>query len=223
MSSTVRIKDLTPVTSPQKNESLVLDGDSGARRIIYGDLKDNILADNIIKEIGGRNFLLNSDDPAITAVDDASLSITKDIVVEDWNAVDAIHITSTGGNSSVKAYISARRPQDYGYDETTCFTESIFIKNNSTSSVIVDGTNGVSPQTVNGGEAVHVILNCSYDISTYMQIRFSTAASSTDLDVTFWHPKIEIGNTATRWTLAPEDIMRITNDEIDALETDEES
>jgi hypothetical protein len=40
----------------------------------------------------------------------------------------------------------------------------------------------------------------------YQQLNFKTTTAGEEFDITYWHPKLEIGNKPTDWTPAPEDM-----------------
>ena len=122
-----------------------------------------------------------------------------------WGATDAIRCTGTGGSSTIFAVldgvsVNAKSVSDQGY------VHSIYIRNDGANAINITNNNLGSVEYVQSGESRRVVLKNKGNGSNNLQFNFRTAAAGDAIDITYWHPKIELGNVATDWTPAPEDV-----------------
>lgn len=162
--------------------------------------KDSI--DNL--EIGGRNLILNSETKPISKYIDAITTQTG-IAVSEWSTNNAIRsygvcnsnkifgTLATGSSSPASALGQA-------------YVHSIYVKNNGETPIIISNNGIGGSRTIQPGESTRVILHGTGDNARYLQFVFFSSNLDDAFDVTYWHPKIEIGDKATDWTPAPEDV-----------------
>ena len=162
--------------------------------------KDSI--DNL--EIGGRNLILNSETKPISEYIDAITTQTG-IAVSEWSTNNAIRsygvcnsnkifgTLATGSSSPASALGQA-------------YVHSIYVKNNGETPIIISNNGIGGSRTIQPGESTRVILHGTGDNARYLQFVFFSSNLGDAFDVTYWHPKIEIGDKATDWTPAPEDV-----------------
>lgn len=162
--------------------------------------KDSI--DNL--EIGGRNLILKSETKPISKYIDAITTQTG-IKVSEWGTNNAIRsygvcnsnkifgTLTTGSSSPVSALGQA-------------YVHSIYVKNNGETPIIISNNGIGGSRTIQPGESTRVILHGTGDNARYLQFVFFSSNLDDAFDVTYWHPKIEIGDKATDWTPAPEDV-----------------
>ena len=167
------------------------------------------MSDGVIKEIGGRNLIYNAENPTLTPYGGSSTQKENGIIVSEWNANNAIRVTTTGGSDMLKGYISMSPAnlQGLGYTEPMVVTESIYIKNNSNQPMIVRVNGSDNSINVGANEVKKIVISFRVTVNISLQIQFHAQSASDNLDFTFWHPKIEIGSTATRWTPSPDFIQ----------------
>lgn len=163
-------------------------------------------------EVGGRNLLLNSADPAIHASGSSTFTVTKNQSVSAWNANTAIKVAGTGGTSQNVFYLGGVSA-DIAYNSAVSVNEEkysfgVYVKNNhatNSCTVRVSPTGNPQDVTLAPGESKFVSNHATGNGSSVLQIVFRTPSAGDAFDVTFWHPKIELGTFATDWTPAPED------------------
>lgn len=169
--------------------------------------------------IGGRNILLNSAKNFPNAYAGATFTKTSDVAVEEWACTDALRIAGTGGTDPIVALfndsshgLATRGENRQRMKSGQSYTYSVYIKNNSAeTSVRLKGNGFAEYDTVAPGEITR--WSRTYKIGTpgdgvlrpYIQFNLQTVTAGDAFDVTFWHPQIELGNTVTAWTPAPED------------------
>lgn len=149
--------------------------------------------------VGGRNLILYSDDLSKWVVE-SGVTLSKE---DEWYKITAAHNSSRCG-----VY------QDISVKHNTTYTLSVYCKN------------GSRPPYIGGGPMAHSSLNFGYNDSVSnashgtRYIKTLTTGSSDDIwriylcinpnDVGqyayFKLPKLELGNIATDWTPAPEDV-----------------
>lgn len=156
-------------------------------------------------EIGGRNILIGSATALPKAYSGATLNIAANTTVAEWNASDAIRVYGTGGTSTtVATYTGSVTKKSQNQQQ---YVGSIYIKNNSSDELMIYPNGIGTEKTVAGGTSTRVVIDDIVgDGSHNLQFSFRTATAGETFDFVFWHPKIEIGNRATDWTPAPEDV-----------------
>lgn len=162
--------------------------------------KDSI--DNL--EIGGRNLILKSETKPISKYIDAITTQTG-IKVSEW-----------GTNNAIRSYGVCNSNKIFGTLATgssspasalgQAYVHSIYVKNNGETPIIISNNGIGGSRTIQPGESTRVILHGTGDNARYLQFVFFSSNLDDAFDVTYWHPKIEIGDKATDWTPAPEDV-----------------
>lgn len=153
-------------------------------------------------EIGGRNLLKNSANMTFLLYGGATATTENNVSVSEWDATDAKRIHGTGGTSIIVGRWNIITPSIDGFP----YTNSIYIKNNHSTNNIIIANNLGGQAIVSAGTAERVIISGVGNGLNYLQFQLRTETAGDEFDVTYWHPKAEIGNKATDWTPAPEDI-----------------
>lgn len=162
-------------------------------------------------EIGGRNYFPNSANMEFNPYGGATLNTEKNITVSEWGATDAIRVYGTSGTDRLTLYQSYIAPPVSGVSPPgvsipgISYVNSIWVKNNHSTNIIIVDNNLGSIEIVTAGEQKRVILTDTGNGKNYVQFRFSVSAVGDAFDITYWHPQVEIGNKATDWTPALED------------------
>lgn len=160
--------------------------------------------------IGGTNLLLDAvaKNPTFYINDVATKkgSVENGVVVAEWGATDATRVTgectSTKNNKNVVSMSGIRHIQS-----KEIYTASIFVKNNGGKGIKVKINSGGSIDILPNEAKRLVFTSKPIDYDFPAQIQFAVLDIDDSFDVTYWHPKIEIGNVATEWSPAPEDIF----------------
>ena len=155
-------------------------------------------------QIGGRNLLLKSATKHISANSGATLAFTDGVSVAEWGATDAIRCTGTGGTDTtfgIMYGVSVNATSVSGQE----YVHSIYIRNDGESRLRVMNNNLGGSIYVEVGESRRVVLNGTGNGEANLALLFRTATAGDAIDITYWHPKIELGNAATDWSPAPED------------------
>jgi len=172
------------------------------------------LYDNV--QVGGRNLIINSTTRRVVPSGTGTIiNHEDDVVVEEWNTSSAKRAYGVGGSSIAFAIFGANRKDTNTTKSGQKYVHSIYIKNNSNNVLNVSDNIGKFEQ-VPSGVAKRVIIHGVGDGKQYLQFVFSTTKAGESFDFTYWQPQIEIGNIATDWTPAPEDVQ----DSIDVVEED---
>lgn len=162
--------------------------------------KDSI--DNL--EIGGRNLILNSETKPISEYIDAITTQTG-ITVSEWSTNNAIRSYGVCNSNKIFGTLatgSSSQASVLGQ----AYVHSIYVKNNGETPIIISNNGIGGSRTIQPGESTRVILHGTGDNARYLQFVFFSSNLGDAFDVTYWHPKIEIGDKATDWTPAPEDV-----------------
>ena len=164
-------------------------------------------------EIGGRNILKNSANMTFSLYGGATAKTDSNVSVSEWGATDAKRIYGTGGTTAIVAYkdITGSSSSVSGVS----YVNSIYIKNNHPTNDIIIANNLGSYVTVSAGTVKRVIMLGIGNGSSNLHFQFRVKTIGATFDVTYWHPKAEIGNKATDWSPAPED----TEDSISKVNT----
>ena len=162
--------------------------------------KDSI--DNL--EIGGRNLILKSETKPISKYIDAITTQTG-IKVSEWGTNNAIRSYGVCNSNKIFGTLAT------GSSSPTsalgqAYVHSIYVKNNGETPIIISNNGIGGSRTIQPGESTRVILHGTGDNARYLQFVFFSSNLDDAFDVTYWHPKIEIGDKATDWTPAPEDV-----------------
>lgn len=165
---------------------------------IEGEFDD---VNEVIYEIGGRNLMLDSENKEFVAYSGSQITIESNITVPEWNTSEAKRAHGTGGTSVLAATIDSK--QNYPKNGTYC--ASIYVKNNGEKTISFGRNPSVSVSVDPGStERVFVAKQQISTESAFIGMYLETVGD--EFDFIYWHPKIEIGSTPTRWTPAPEDI-----------------
>jgi hypothetical protein len=168
-------------------------------------------------EVGGRNLLLNSASRAITPYSDTEATHESNIEVAEWVAKDAKRLYGVCGSTST-IFATLGGTANYGASsQDQSYSATIYIKNNhATNRMTVSANHGNSLlEEVPPGGCKRVELVGLGNGWGYLQLNFKTPAAGDEFDITYWHPKIELGNRPTDWTPAPEDMA--TSDDVDSV------
>lgn len=168
-------------------------------------------------EIGGRNLLLNSEERAITPYSATTATHESNVEVIEWMTVDAKRMYGVCGDSSV-IFGTLGGTANYGASsEEQSYSATIYIKNNhATNTMTVSANHGQSLFVdVPPGNCTRVELVGPGNGWGYLQFNFKVPVAGDEYDISYWHPKIELGNKPTDWTPAPEDMA--TSDDVDTV------
>ena len=155
-------------------------------------------------EIGGRNLILNSETKPISKYIDAITTQTG-ITVSEWGTKNAIRSYGVCNSNKIFGTLATGSSSPTSVLGQT-YVHSIYVKNNGKTPIIISN-NGIGDSlTIQPGESTRVILHGTGDNARYLQFVLLSSNLGDAFDVTYWHPKIEIGNKATDWTPAPEDV-----------------
>ena len=156
-------------------------------------------------KVGGRNYLLSSEELEFNAYSGSAVTKESDITVDEWKATTAKRIYGTRGTSKLAALMS---PTLYFPEIDKEYVGSIHIKNNGTNTIGVGRTyTGTNFIEVPPGQSGRVQFTFTPTVvNTIMQMQIYVDNEGEAFDVTYWRPKWEVGNKATDWTPAPEDI-----------------
>lgn len=170
--------------------------------------------DNI--EIGGRNLLLNSATKEIVPYGDTEAYRDYGGEVSEWNATETFRIYGVGGSNVIFGTLGDSSRLGIA-SESQYYATSIYVRNNSESDEVIVSANHLvgNPQVALAPlESKRVELVGLGNGWGYIQLNFKVPIEGDMFDVTYWHPKFELGNKATDWTPAPEDI----DEDIDAAQ-----
>ena len=174
-------------------------------------------------EIGGRNLLLKSATKAIVPYSDTEAYHESSVEVTEWTTTDAKRMYGVCGSNSV-IFGTLGGTANYGASSSDqSYSATIYIKNNhATNSMTVSANHGNSLfEDVPPGGCKRVELVGLGNGWGYLQFNFKTPAVGDEYDITYWRPKIELGNEPTDWTPAPEDMA--TSDDVDSVSSSVES
>lgn len=162
--------------------------------------------------IGGQNLLISSADPEIKKSQNSTYTVTKNIAVSEWNAVDAIRVAGSGSASATGSsvfYVGGLDSLIVDGKATTVngmkYAYSVFVKNNHATATCGVYSGLSSHIMLAPGESKRVTWSVTGDGAARLQIVFRTANTGDDFDITFWHPQIQIGTISTDWMPSPED------------------
>ena len=155
-------------------------------------------------EIGGRNLILKSETKPISKYIDAITTQTG-IAVSEWSTNNAIRSYGVCNSNKIFGTLATGSSSPTSVLGQT-YVHSIYMKNNGKTPIIISN-NGIGDSlTIQPGKSTRVILHGIGDNARYLQFVLLSSNLGDALDVTYWHPKIEIGDKATDWTPAPEDV-----------------
>ena len=80
------------------------------------------------------------------------------------------------------------------------------MKNNGGTAISISNNGLGGSRTIQPGESTRVIIYGTGNGTNYLQFVFNSSKLGDAVDIIYWHPKIEIGDKATDWTPAPEDV-----------------
>lgn len=153
-------------------------------------------------QVGGRNWLINSEFPQFRGHQGATVTYTLNQTVSEWNTTKAVRNIITGGTNTICGILNS--PNTFLKDNTS-YVHSIYIKNNGKTNLILTG-NGGTPITVKPGEQKRVIIKQHHGTNlSSMQFVISRPAAGDTLDFLAWHAQIEEGTMVTDWSPAPEE------------------
>lgn len=155
-------------------------------------------------EIGGRNLILNSETKPISKYKD-TITTKTGITVSEWGTKNAIRSYGVCNSDKIFGTLATGSSSPTSVLGQT-YVHSIYVKNNGKTPIIISNNNIGDSLTIQPGESTRVILHGTGDNAHYLQFVLFSSNLGDAFDVTYWHPKIEIGNKATDWTPAPEDV-----------------
>ena len=155
-------------------------------------------------EIGGRNLILNSETKKISKYKD-TITTETGITVSEWGTKNAFRTYGTCSNSTTFGILTTGLSSPRSASGQA-YVHSIYVKNNGGTAIYI-ANNGIGgSQIIQPGESKRAILYGTGNGVQYLLFDFSSSNLGDAFDVTYWRPKIEIGNKATDWTPAPEDV-----------------
>lgn len=184
-------------------ESILLGSSKKSVETAINDVQTSV--NNV--EVGGRNLLLKSETRMITAHSGATATDEYGVEVTEWNTTDAMRFYGTGGTSTIFGTIGGT--SNAGPSKTDQqYVASIYVKNNHATNPVTISANHMDSTfvTVQPLGVMRVVLVGVGNGWGYQQFNFKTAAVGDEFDITYWHPKLEVGNKPTDWTPAPEDM-----------------
>lgn len=155
-------------------------------------------------EIGGRNLILNSETKPISKYID-EITTQTGIAVSEWSTNNAIRSYGVCNSNKIFGTLATGSSSPASVLGQT-YVHSIYVKNNGETPIIISNNGIGGSRTIQPGESTRVILHGTGDNARYLQFVFFSSNLDDAFDVTYWHPKIEIGDKATDWTPAPEDV-----------------
>lgn len=174
-------------------------------------------------EVGGRNLLLDSATKSIVPYSDTTATHESNIEVTEWLTTDAKRMYGTCGGSSV-IFGTLGGTANYGASsQTQSYSTTIYVKNNHTANTLTVSANHGSNlfEDIPPGGCKRVELVGPGNGWGYLQLNFKTSVAGNEYDITYWRPKIELGNSPTDWSPAPEDMA--TSDDVDAVSSSVEA
>ncbi|MFB9120995.1 galactose-binding protein [Bergeyella porcorum] len=169
-------------------------------------------------DLGGRNLVLKSETPSLSAYEGSSIVNASNYTVAEWNTSKAMRVQVSGGTGFLKAVRALIVPENGTYCSV-----SFFVKNLSTSNLILHSNLGGRQETIAPNEAKRVVWE---SILGNGRGNIQIQVRSDNADFALWRIKAENGTRATDWTPAPEDVHYITIagkiDEIVNLQTNAE-
>ncbi len=131
-----------------------------------------------------------------TVYQGAVVTLTQDVAVPEWGAVDATRIQTSGGSSIIKYYYSIEMPP-----AGAMRSEQVWVKNIGNDSVRVSSNVGRIKDTVLPGESRLVKLEKIIGTGTEsLQIEFYATDAANSLDFIAWRPQAEAKAYCTSWT-----------------------
>ena len=155
-------------------------------------------------EIGGRNLILNSETKKISKYKD-TITTETGITVSEWGTKNAFRTYGTCSISTTFGILATGSSSPTSASGQA-YVHSIYVKNNGGTAIYITSNGIGSSQIIQPGESKRAILYGTGNGSQYLQFNFTGSNLGDAFDVTYWRPKIEIGNKATDWTPAPEDV-----------------
>ena len=155
-------------------------------------------------EIGGRNLILNSETKKISKYKD-TITTETGITVSEWGTKNAFRTYGTCSISTTFGILATGSSSPISASGQA-YVHSIYVKNNGGTAIYITSNGIGSSQIIQPGESKRAILYGTGNGSQYLQFNFTGSNLGDAFDVTYWRPKIEIGNRATDWTPAPEDV-----------------
>jgi hypothetical protein len=174
-------------------------------------------------EVGGRNLLLDSATKSIVPYSDTTATHESNVEVTEWLTTDAKRMYGTCGGSSV-IFGTLGGTANYGASsQTQSYSATIYVKNNHTANTLTVSANHGSSlfEDIPPGGCKRVELVGPGNGWGYLQLNFKTSVAGDEYDITYWRPKIELGNSPTDWSPAPEDMA--TSDDVDAVSSSVEA
>lgn len=155
-------------------------------------------------QIGGTNLIKNSNDfiTGWTAYQGANVQVTKNVAVQDWRATDASRITINGGTHQIKYFKTILAPSLNGQT----YTLSVWVKNLTDKSFIISSNIGIGMKVIDPNWSGRIVITVQGNGTSYLQLSIRTLNVNDSLDFILWRDKAEIGQKATDWTPAPEDV-----------------
>ena len=185
----------------------VLDGEMSAEQLAQlnqaSEDASQAKSDVANLEIGGRNLILKSETKPLNKYMDAITTQTG-VKVSEWGTNNAIRSYGVCSSSTIFGTLATGASLKAASGQT--YVHSIYVKNNGETAIRITNNNIGGSYTIQSGESTRVILYGTGDGTVWLQFVFMGSNLGDAFDVTYWRPKIEIGNKVTDWTPAPEDV-----------------
>lgn len=200
---------VTTGTSEDGSTTVTVTNKDGSNTTTLVDGKARTDINNL--EIGGRNLILKSETKPLNKYIDAITTQTG-VEVSEWGTNKAIRSYGVCSSSTIFGTLATGASSPRAASGQA-YVHSIYVKNNGETAIRINNNNLGDSLTIQPGESTRVILYGTGDGTHYLQFVFLSSNLGDAFDVTYWHPKIEIGDKATDWTPAPEDVQA----EIDSI------
>ena len=144
--------------------------------------------------------------------DGRTMTTVSNVSVTEWGCNDALRVYGKSGASSSLCLLINNSSHGLTVNQTSVsgqkYTPSIYVKNNHSTNPMYFNFNGLATSiAVAAGECKRVILSATGNGSSYLQYTISASGVSKEYDITFWHPKIELGEIVTPWIPASTDSL----------------
>ena len=157
--------------------------------------------------------MINSGEPDIKVSNYSTYTVTRNVEVTEWNAINATRIAGSGSSSATSLgvfYIGGLDSSIVDGKSVTVngtpYAYSVFVKNNHATktcgvySPILSSAIMLAP-----GESRRVTWTVTGNGSGRLQIVFRVGEVGDPFDITIWHPQIQVGTISTDWMPSPED------------------
>jgi phage shock protein A len=155
-------------------------------------------------EVGGRNWIKNSESPKFVGYQGAVISYVEKQAVPEWNATNAVKHTVTGGTAGRIAAVLGSGVQTY-LNKGVDYVHSIYVKNVGKTNVTINNNLGQTV-TVAPNESKRVVIHGKSNPTQNQAMQFVLYRDvQTDtLEFIIWHAQIEEATVVSAWKPALE-------------------